>query len=260
MDCKDVDGYIDRQWQDGGTVMPVEVARHLGSCTSCRKLLKWCNEPHVAPSVSRSLLEGIRRHLSYRLEPVEPASAPYSQAMKLMGIFLAVTVAGLLWLGAELPQALWRQPELAGLILIASVILSTMIGQVATPGSRQPVTPSKLMGVVLGVLPLGIVVVFPWNTAAATLVAGHQCLTNGILIAAPAAFLFAVVGRGGLLLSRPLFWGLIALMAGLTGYLVVGLSCPVLEAGHRLLWHLSIPVAAMAAGLLVGREVSSRRS
>ncbi|MCP5113978.1 MAG: DUF1109 family protein [bacterium] len=206
------------------------------------------------------MLAGIRRRLGTTMEAVEPAPSHLVLLAALIGVFLAVTVVGVLWLGAELPQALWRRPGLAGLLLLGAATIAMVLTRVSTPGSYRPLELSTLTGVVLGALPVGIIALFPFAAEAATGVKGLHCFTNGVLIAAPAAFLFAVVMRGGFVFSRPLLWGLIGLLGGLAGHLVVGLSCPVGDAGHRLFWHLAIPVAALAAGLLLGRERSSHRA
>ena len=263
MSCDEIDRFRNEGRGSVAEKLPESAQRHLRTCEACRTLQEIWDSPSPFPVVSPESREKIARLIVTGLRPVRPLFSDGLLTVALLALAMLGTVIGAVCLGTAGWHALAPRQVLvvfplliAALIVMARVVVSQMV-----PGSKQPVSSASAIAAICMVLPIGILLLFPYATDAQFLARGIKCWGLGILAAAAAGGLFAVVFRRGAWL-RPVTQGVTAgFLSGLVGMVVLEIYCPYLDRAHRGIFHLGSALSAipLGVGLAVLSQVLNRR-
>jgi hypothetical protein len=83
------------------------------------------------------------------------------------------------------------------------------------------------------------------------------CLKNGLSFSIAAAVLLWLILRRGAILLPKLMGAAAGGLAGLSGFSVLEVNCPNLNALHILAWHGGVVLIGSLGGVLVGAAVES---
>ena len=137
-------------------------------------------------------------------------------------------------------------------ISLSAAVLATTLVKGIVPGSRYRIAPGLAMLLALVALVFIVVALFPELDFNRFVRRGLPCLRLGTIWAAFSgglAYLFVRKGYS----SSPVRTAVAAgLFAGLTGFAVLALHCPIENMAHILVWHLGAVLLAAAAGGLIG--------
>jgi hypothetical protein len=205
------------------------------------------------PSVPPDRLKQIQAALIADLKPVRPLASTGVYFAAFAGIFVAVCVIGCYLAGENGWHALSELQKLAVFVpLIAtSALLAFSLVRQMRPAAKHTRT-SALLSVIIFALLLPIMaVLFQPVQESAFVRNGLVCFRTGMVFAIPAALLFSLLLLRGAGLS-PLLTGMTAGgLAGLVGLAVLEIHCPNLNVYHIVVWHVSVVLVCMIAGLIL---------
>lgn len=215
--------------------------------------------PTEAPSAGR--LDAIRMAATRSLSPVRPLPSTATLILFVVAGFLAFSVLATVPVGFFGYYCLLLNQKLAyyAVILLSAMVLAASLVAEIIPGSKRRVAPGISMISALVAVVLVTFVLFPQPDFFRFVRRGLPCLELGTLCAATSGFLVYLLIRKGFS-SAPVRTALAAgLLAGLAGFAVLALHCPILNVAHILVWHLGpMPIGA-AVGVFLGAARAATR-
>jgi hypothetical protein len=160
---------------------------------------------------------------------------------------------------------LWPALGMVAILALGVTLLCTALAWQIRPGSLQKIPAvSSWLCFGLGFL-AGAALLFPWHAAEglvshAFLAHGASCLLAGSAVAIPGGILFWLLSRRGVALSATVFGGSLGAIAGLLGVTVLQFRCIYQNMAHLVVWHGSVLLVAIAAGVLLARMLDRNRA
>ena len=139
-----------------------------------------------------------------------------------------------------------------------SALLAFSLVRQMTPAAKHARSSALLSGSIFVLLLLIMTVIFQPAQESAFVRQGLACFRTGMTFAVPAAFLFALLLLRGAALSPLLTGATAGGLAGLVGLAVLEIQCPDLNVYHIVVWHVSVTLVCMVAGLVFS-SVTYRR-
>lgn len=207
--------------------------------------------------VDAAIIERISSNVLPSLKAVRPLPPWWAIALCLHLIFMAVAILGATRLGLNGVRVLnlLQSTLIFGLLGSVGLVTASASASGMAPGSKIGFEPIKLLGICS--LPFVVVfaVLFQDYRMDRFLSEGFDCLFTGLVHAVPTGLLLWVVIRRGLILDPTVAGLTCGTLAGLAGFGLLELHCPILKSMHLMVWHIAIiPLSAMA-GYLAGRRV-----
>ena len=205
-------------------------------------------------------LKQIEATLLADLKPVRPLAPAGAYFAALMGIFVALCVIGCVTVGQNGWRALSELQKLGVFLPLAAVtaILAFSIVRQMTPASAHARSSALISVGLFVVLLLIMALIFQPSPESAFVRRGLVCFQIGMLFALPAACLFTLLLRRGAGLSPVLTGATAGGLTGLVGLAVLELQCPDLNVYHIVVWHVSVTLLCVMAGLIFS-SVTFRR-
>ena len=253
MNCSDLDLLLGNEHETGRPLPPGADA-HLRSCCRCQALAAALNRHplvHPAPSESVTAIEG---RLLTNLKPVHVLPARKLFFLAFLLIFLVLLALGVGRLGAYA----WADMNWARRIMIctslgaSAALLAYSMVQQMFPGSRCRISAALLPVGIFVCLLLVLAALFQVSRSGSFIRDGMPCFEAGIPYAIPAAILFWLILRRGVVLSARTTGAICGALAGLIGVSVLEIHCSNFDLRHILVWHLGVGVSGAIAGLAVG--------
>ena len=200
----------------------------------------------VVKRVSDTVLES--------LKPVRPLPTPGVIALGLQFIFLLVAIIGATYLGNTGVRVLsGAESALIFFVLACLARLASSAGAAEmVPGSKSRVDPRILLASCTVALVAVLAILFHDYRLDRFVSEGIVCLGLGLVHAAAAGFLLWLVIRRGLILDPAAAGVAVGTLAGLTGFGMLELHCPILKAMHLMVWHIAVIPVSGLAGYLAG--------
>ena len=220
-------------------------------------LLELVPTQEISPDLHRK----ISGALAASLKPVSPLPAASVLAGQFASIFLLFAVALIAMMGFSGFRTMdaWEALGVVAILAVGVSLFSLALAWQIRPGSREKI-PSKLGWTCFGVGFLtGAALLFPWRGAEAFVSEGWPCLLAGSAVAIPGGILFWLLSRCGVPLSPGTFGGTLGAIAGLLGLTVLQFRCIHQNAAHLLVWHGSVLVLSITAGVLLALAIESFR-
>jgi hypothetical protein len=241
MRCDDVM----RELALGRTELAAEAQAHLRQCPACAEVVAAVGAARTespTPDSARAAIAGIQANL----RPVRPLRPAWVYLLILVagvclmaGAAMLLTsspLAGLRALGAG------RATAILGLVAAAAVVMAYCSALFMTPGSRFGISPRLALLLVGIAIPGLVVVLIPATPHPGFAHTAGNCFRLGLPYGLTAAMFCHLVIRTG----APLMRGMAGLTAGMLGgaasLAFLELHCPLLDAGHVLAGHVSIPL------------------
>ena len=225
---------------------------HLGSCSSCRNMLQSLAAP--AAEVPPARVAAIQELVLSSLAPVRPLASNRLLAVRVLLASVVLAVLCAYPFGYFALRAI-SAAELAvyySVILALSVLFSFALTQDMIPGAKRSLNRSLLIGGTFVVLAVVVIVLFRTFAIPRFVTAGMGCLRLGVmsaLVAGVAAWWWL---RRGFITTPVKTCCLAGTYAGLVGFAMLALHCPLQQAPHILMWHLGTVAISAAAGALIG--------
>jgi hypothetical protein len=202
------------------------------------------------PATERRIVDAITKGL----EPVRPLGPSWRYVLAIVAAAVLIAVIGIWMRGTQgwsvdtLAQKSYFTAALAAGIAMAAITLSRLM----VPGTLLAVTPRAIVLFAVALVAGGACLypVAHYNRFGA---AASACFGIGMRHAALASVLMFFIVRRGAFLSRTRMALIIGLAGGLTAVIVLYVFCPHRDLGHFSLGHTTVPLAAVAAGALIGR-------
>lgn len=198
-------------------------------------------------------LATIRQLVNRSISPVRPL--PSSGVLVLLTLVCFLGFAGL----ATIPVGFFGYRHLSAdqklvyysVILLCSALLSAATVQEVIPGSRRRFSPAMVIVIPIAAMAVVVVALFPATDFVDFVRIGLPCLKLGTLCAAVIGGLGYLLFRKGLSTAPVRTAAVGGLLAGLAGFAVLALHCPVQNFAHILVWHLGAVVLAGTGGALI---------
>lgn len=236
---------------------PADVREHLESCRPCRSLWE-LGDGDLAPP-SPAVEERISQALGEALLPVRPVPSRPALIAGFLTIFGSVSAAVVGFIGirgASAMSALQLAGALAG-VAVAAVLAAMALSCGMTPGGRKLMRPGIQSLLAVAVPLAAAALLFRWEFSPGWLGGTWHCFVTGFGVSIPAALLtIALLGRGAVLSWSSVGAGA-GLLAGLVGATALHIGCPMTDAPHITVGHLSLPIFGSALGWLIGRFLPS---
>ena len=260
MTCKHVDEFFDHQWGGPNAAVPLDVAKHLEQCETCRNLSGLLRRSWPERRLSERVQSRIESAVLGSLEPVSlvPSTTKFVfgfLAVFALGLLLSVSITGL----RGLRVMSLEQVVVVGSVLIAGgVLLAVSLSRLVVPGARHKIQPKVLVVSVALAFLCALALLFPWKASGRTWSWSLTCFSVGSLLAVLATFPLWMLVRRGAVLWPAITGAATGLLAGLVGATVINLGCPTITAPHLLAWHATVPISCTLAGFLVGKFSAHR--
>lgn len=215
------------------------------------------------PPVDPALLDRISGSIGPTLSPVRPLQPPWLLVTALVIVCIGVASLGGTLLGlhgihkmsaAEIALIF---PVLGVLIWLAAAVSVKQV----IPGSRHLMTPLASVAIGCAALIAVFALLFQDWRSERFISQGVACLSAGLMLGIPAAFLSWLVLRRGFA-TNPLVAGFAqGALAGLAGVSMLELHCQNFETLHVMVWHTAVlPLAGAAGALLVWTSRSQTKN
>ncbi len=204
------------------------------------------------PPLPPDRLKQIEAALIADLKPVRPLASTGAYLAALAGIIIAICIAGRMIAGDQGWRALSELQKVA--VFAPLAVVTTLLGfsvvRLMRPASTHARSSARLSAGLFVVLLLIMAEVFQPAQESAFVRHGLVCFQVGMLFAIPAAFLFALLLRRGAALSPLLTGATAGGLAGLVGLTVLEIHCPNLNVYHIVVWHVSVTLVCVVAGIV----------
>ena len=202
-----------------------------------------------------SLLERISGSILPGLTAVRPLPAPAVLEARLAILTAVAALAGASALGFHgIHKLTVGQSALIFSMLAVLIWLAARANAAAmVPAARRVVRPLPLVVAGSAALAALFALIFHDYSTERFVPQGIACLTAGLLNAIPAGLLVWLVVRRGFALHSAAAGAAAGALAGLAGVLMLELHCPILEAPHVMLWHVTVIPLSALAGAAAGR-------
>lgn len=247
MNCEELGDLL-----SSGAPLTPEAQAHIASCAGCSAMLQALQEQPLAVSPAR--VAAIEQRVLSTLTPVRSLPSNRRLAAIALGIggVIAVVCAFPFGYFAFKSLSAGQMAAYYSLIAAVGVFLAVAIAQDMIPGTKRTVSRPVLVTGAFVSLAAAVIFLFPIFTAPLFVQLGIPCLRLGTLSAAIAGIPIWLLLRRGFL-TTPIETGCLAgAFAGLSGFAVLALHCPIQEAPHILTWHLGAMAIAGCAGALFG--------
>ena len=206
---------------------------------------------HPIPPLRPDRLKQIEAVLTADLKPVRPLASTSAYFVILTGIFVAVCLIGCVIVGQYGWRALSELQKLGVFVPLAAItaLLTFSVVRQMSPTSLHARSSALISAGLFVLLVLVMAVMFQPSPESAFVRHGLVCFRTGMLFAIPAAFLFALLLRRGAALSPLLTGATAGGLAGLAGLAVLEIHCPNLNVYHIVVWHVSVTLVCVVAGL-----------
>jgi hypothetical protein len=235
-----------------GAPLTLEAQEHIASCAGCSAMLQRLQEQ--PPAISPARVAAIEQRVLSMLAPVRPLPSNRRLAAVALGIAAVIAVVCAFPFGYFALKSLSAAQMAAYYSLIAGVgaFLAMAIAQDMIPGAKRTISRPLLVAGAFVLLAAAAIFLFPAFTAPHFVPRGIPCLRLGAISAAVAGIPIWLLLRRGFL-TTPIETGCLAgTFAGLAGFAVLALHCPIQEAPHILTWHLGAMAIAGCTGALFG--------
>lgn len=256
--CTHIDDLI-----TSGTVnllQSTDAAEHMARCKHCRGLARVLLNIEEEPVPLESRVKRIQAMMGASLQPVRPlAPARFflgACAIIFLGV-VAISVAPSGMAGWAALNGVQRIAVFATLAASAVLLAVSMIGQMV-PGNKYALAPTLLPIAVLTVLMTILALTFRPREELAFVRNGLACVRNGLTFSIPAALLFWLLLRRGVVLFPQSIGAAVGGLAGLAGFSVLELNCPNVNVFHIVVWHWGVVLICAAGGALIGAAVEYR--
>jgi hypothetical protein len=212
------------------------------------------------PPVPPDRLKQIETALIADLKPVRPLASTGVYLAAFAGIMVAVCIIGCSVVGPYGWHALSQLQKFAVFVPLSatSALLGFSLVRQMRPAAMHARSGALLSAGIFVLLLLIMAIIFQPARESAFVRQGLACFRTGMTFAIPAAFLFSLLLLRGAALS-PLFTGATAGgLAGLAGLAALEIHCPDLNVYHIVVWHVSVTLVCIVAGLIVS-SVTFRR-
>ncbi len=232
-----------------GQTLPAAAHDHLAACEGCRALQASLAEfPVDVPA-----LNSFAARMTENLAPVRPLPSNRTLTLLFTALFIVFALSAAMpvgYLGFYALSIFQKVAIYAGISACALFLSATLVPQMI-PGAKRSLNPAVVFPTVLLALVLITLAMFD-NFAMDRFVArGIPCFRFGTICAAGSGMLVWLLLRKGFLIS-PLLTGITAGgFAGLTGFAVLALHCPIQNVTHVVVWHLGVIAVASFAGMLI---------
>ena len=229
----------------GGAELGADAQAHLRECPACAEVVAAVGAARMespAPDSARAAIAEIQADL----RPVRQMWPTWAYVL----VFVATVgaVAGFAMLATSSSFSGWqalgtgRATAILGMVGVAAIAMAYSSTLLMVPGSRFVFGPKSAL-LVVGIAIAGLVLVLIPVTAHPRFAhTAGNCFRLGLPYGLSAAILCHLVMRTG----APLFRGVAGLTAGVlggaSGLAFLELHCPLLDAGHVLAGHVSIPL------------------
>jgi hypothetical protein len=265
MNCREVEKLLATSSATGNGALMDPVRAHIDGCESCQEFARIVELPSAHAEMDPDQINRLQKMIVADLRPVRPLLPSWVFLLAFALVFVVLSCVGALYLGAYGWFMLMPVQKIA---VFAS--LGASAGLLAFALVRQMIPGQKLLPHA-GLLPVGLFVllclvvasVFQIRTDPRFLRAGEACLKAGIPYAIPAAFVFWLILRRGVILSPRLVGAITGMLAGLVSTTVLEVHCAYLNFWHILVWHFGIALLGSVVGLLVamvGQSIRNRVS
>lgn len=262
--CNIVDAELDRQFESPSSTLSQQARRHIGECARCGTLYKWMLQDVPSAGLSPDRYGRIQEELRRSLKPVPPRLPIRVLAARFAAVFLlfGAPAIGMMGLAGLHEMGLAQMLGMIVVLAFGVALLSLSLAWQMIPGSLQRIAPAAAISILAAGFLFGIILLFPWQTPEAFVTRGWQCFRACILMAVPAAVMFGLLVRRGVVLEPGRLGGTLGAIAGLLGAAVLQFTCSEQKASHLLVWHggalLVSIVLGVAIGHLVGRLIRPR--
>ncbi|HSU60197.1 MAG TPA: NrsF family protein [Bryobacteraceae bacterium] len=261
MNCSDLDFLLSTAGSDGP--LPTGLSAHLKTCARCQALAAALNQSQPLTSLPGESIASVEDRLLKNLKPVHALPSKKLFFAAFLSIFFVLLALGIFHLGAFA----WAELSLTRRIMIcaslgaSAALLAYSMVQQMFPGSRRRLSPALLSAGTFVCLTLILAALFEVGHSGRFLRDGIPCFEAGIPYAVPAAILFWLILRRGVMLSPRATGVICGALAGLIGVSVLEVHCSNFDLRHILVWHLGVGVVGALAGLAIGwvGEMISRR-
>ena len=212
------------------------------------------------PPLPPDRLKQIEAALIADLKPVRPLASTGIYLGAFAGIFVAVCIVACYIVGQYGWHALSEFQKVAVFVPLAAMtaFLAFSVVRQMTPAAKHTRSSALVSAGIFIVLLLFITVIFQPARESAFVSHGLACFRTGMIFAIPSAFLFALVLRRGAALSPLLAGATAGGLAGLVGLTVLEIHCPNLNVYHIVVWHVSVTLVCVVAGLVFSRVTFQR--
>ena len=236
----------------GGDPLSQSVKEHVASCAACRLMMESLKAPEA--ELRPDQVKRLQHLVMSSLQPVRPLPSENS----LMLIFLAGFVVFCLLATVPLHFRAYRvltvyqNVAYYGLLLVLAAAFSRAVVERMIPGAMRRINTAALVTFTLLSLALISIPLFVNFGLNRFVQSGIPCLRLGIVCAGLSGALASLLVRRGFLTS-PIETGTTAgFFAGLAGFTVLALHCPIKNALHVMAWHLGAMVASGIGGAIAG--------
>ncbi len=204
------------------------------------------------PPLPSDRVKQIEATLIADLKPVRPIAPSSVYQTAFAGLFVAISIVG----GTILGQYGWRGlselQKIAVFVPLAAItaLLVFSIARQMIPAARHARSSALFSAGLFVVLLMIMSVMFRSEQESAFVRHGLVCFRTGMSFAIPAAFLFALLLRRGAALSPLLTGATAGALAGLVGLAVLEIHCGNLNVYHIVVWHVSVTLVCVVAGLV----------
>ncbi len=248
MNCKD----FQKDLASGEPLTP-QAADHARSCGTCGALFRILEGGSDKAKPDPARVAAIQQILISSLEPIRPLPSNGKLALT------ALVVAILLMLVCTAPFGYFGMRALSmgqiafyyGVVLFGGVLLAEAIAEDIIPATKRILPRVPL---IIGIFLVLIATVWLLFADSGTSIPGRgmACLRLGIFAAAIAGMAAHFFLRRGVLTTPVQTCCLSGTFAGLVGFGVLALHCPILTASHILPWHLGAMAISGCAGAIIG--------
>lgn len=250
MRCDDVM----RELALGRTELTAQAQVHLSECAACSEVVVAVSAARMEappPNSARAAISEIQADL----RPVRQMWPSWAYLMLLVAAIGLMTgfamfatssrLAGFEALGAV------RATAILGMVVAAAVALADSSSRLMVPGSRFAFAPKSAL-LVFGVATAGLVwILIPETPHPRFTSTASGCFRLGLPYGLSAAILCHLILRTGAPVMRGIAGLTAGVLGGASGLAFLELHCPLLDAGHVLAGHVSIPLFCGAlCGLL----------
>jgi len=205
------------------------------------------------PTLPVGKLKQIESAVTTGLKPVRPLAPVGAYLAAFAAILIGACVISWRYIlgehGWEALSNLQRLLVFAPLVAIAALLVFSIVRQMTPAAKYTRATALFAAGVFVLMLALMAVLFRPVQESA-FVQDGLVCFRAGMLFAAPAAFLFALLLWRGAGLSPALTGATAGGLAGLAGLTVLEIHCPNLNLYHIVVWHVSVTLVCVIVGLV----------
>jgi hypothetical protein len=239
-----------------GKPLPPAAQQHAASCAACRTLAQPIALPEA--SLDSKRIGQIQKQLTQSLTPVRPLPSDTVLIAILLAAFFSFSFLIAVPVGYLGFHSLSTYQKLVYYLPISLLAVQLAIASVrqmipgSKPQSKWAIPATALSTVLL------VPVIFPDFSLQHFVAEGIPCLCFGSICALVSGSLLWFFFRRGFFTRPVLAAFVIGTFAGLAGFAVLALHCPILNAAHILVWHGGAMLLSGIGGAFTGLWMTRR--